>query len=67
MMIEVPITKDNINIGKSYNRDALEGLLEFLEALYEDLISDINKGMNPLEAINSELDEIKRLRKIWVG
>lgn len=66
-MIEVPITNNNIQIGKSYNREALEGLLEFLEALYEDLINDINKGMNPLEAINSELDEIKRLRKIWVG
>lgn len=66
-MIEVPITNNNIQIGKSYNREALKGLLEFLEALYEDLINDVNKGMNPIEAINGELNEIKRLRKIWVG
>jgi hypothetical protein len=65
--LAVPITKKNIGIGKKYNKEALEGMLNFLEALYEDLMNDIKKeGISPLEAIKSELTEIKRLKKVWL-
>ncbi len=60
------ITKENVEVGKKYNKEALEGLLKFLEALYEDLLSDIEKGLEPTEAIKSELEEIHRLRNVWV-
>ncbi len=57
----------NLKIGKEYNRSALEGMLKFLEALYEDLLYDIeNEGMNPVDAINAELAEIARLKKAWL-
>ena len=62
----VPITDENIKIGKTYNKVALDGLLKFLEALYEDLLHDIESGLDPLDAIKSELDEIHRLKKIWL-
>lgn len=65
-MTQIPITKKNIVIGKGYNRQALEGMLNFLESLYEDLLNDIRKGLTPKEAIESEIEEIKRLRKIWL-
>ena len=66
-MIAVPITETNIKIGKGYNRQALEGMLKFLEALYEDLLHDIEKeGLDPLDAIKSELAEIHRLKKTWL-
>ena len=66
-MIAVPITEANIKIGKEYNRKALEGMLKFLEALYEDLLHDIDKeGLDPLDAIKSELREIHRLKKTWL-
>ena len=66
-IIAVPITETNIKIGKKYNRQALEGMLKFLEALYEDLLHDINKeGLDPLDAIKSELVEINRLKKAWL-
>ncbi len=62
-----PITAANVRIGKEYNRAALEGMLNFLEALYEDLLADIDKaGLSPREAIESELAEIRRLRKAWL-
>ena len=62
----VPITDKNLRIGKNYDKVALDGLLKFLEALYEDLLYDIDKGLNPLDAIKSELEEIQRLKKIWL-
>lgn len=66
--MNVPISENNIKIGKEYDNVALSGLLNFLEALYEDLLYDINKeGLAPLEAIKSELEEVKRLRKIWLN
>ena len=66
-MIAVPITDANIKIGKEYNKQALEGMLKFLEALYEDLLHDIKKeGLEPLDAIKSELAEIHRLKKVWL-
>ena len=66
-MIAVPITEANIKIGKEYNRQALEGMLKFLEALYEDLLHDIDKeGLDPLDAIKSELAEINRLKRVWL-
>ena len=66
-MIAVPITESNIKVGKEYNRKALEGMLKFLEALYEDLLYDIEKeGFDPLDAIKSELAEINRLKKTWL-
>ena len=66
-MIAVPITETNVKIGREYNRQALEGMLKFLEALYEDLLHDIDKeGLDPLDAIKSELAEIHRLKKTWL-
>lgn len=65
-MVEIPVSKKNIQIGKEYNKVALEGFMEFLESLYEDLLNDINKGTNPIEAIKSELNEVKRLKKVWI-
>ena len=66
-MIVAPITDTNIKIGKDYNKQALEGILKFLEALYEDLLYDIEKeGLDPLDAIKSELAEIYRLKKNWL-
>ena len=66
-MIAVPITETNVKIGKEYNKQALEGMLKFLEALYEDLLHDIEKdGLEPLDAIKSELAEIHRLKKTWL-
>ena len=66
-LIAVPITQENIKIGKEYNRQALEGMLKFLEALYEDLLHDIEKeGLDPIDAIISELAEINRLKKVWL-
>ena len=62
----VPITDENIKIGKTYNKVALDGLLKFLEALYEDLLHDIERGLDPLDSIKSELEEIHRLKKIWL-
>lgn len=63
----MPITEASIKIGKEYSRQALEGLLKFLEALYEDLLYDIEKeGLDPLDAIKSELAEIHRLKKVWL-
>ena len=60
-LIAVPITDENIRIGKEYNKEALEGMLKFLEALYEDLLHDIEKeGLSPIEAIKSELAEIAK-------
>ncbi|MEK6961008.1 MAG: hypothetical protein AABX47_07595 [Nanoarchaeota archaeon] len=61
------INETNIEIGRSYNQIALDGLLKFLEALYEDLLSDIEKGTEPIAAIKSELYEIRRLRKVWIS
>lgn len=62
-----PISDSNVRIGKTYNKVALEGMLNFLEALYEDLLHDIDKeGLEPREAIESELAEIRRLRKTWL-
>lgn len=66
-MVAVPITETNIRIGREYSRQALEGMLKFLEALYEDLLHDIEKeGLDPLDAIQSELAEIHRLKKAWL-
>lgn len=66
-MIAVPITEANIKIGKEYNKQALDGMLKFLEALYEDLLHDIEKeGLDPFDAIKSELAEIHRLKKAWL-
>ena len=66
-MIAVPITETNIKIGKDYNRQALEGILKFLESLYEDLLYDIEKeSLDPLDSIKSELAEIHRLKKTWL-
>lgn len=62
----VPISDKNRKIGKNYNKVALDGLLKFLEALYEDLLYNIDKGLKPLDAIKSELEEIHRLKKIWL-
>ncbi len=62
----VPISDENIKIGKNYNKVALDGLLKFLEALYEDLLYNIENGLDPLDAIKSELEEIHRLKKIWL-
>jgi len=66
-MIAVPITEANIRIGKEYNRQALEGMLKFLEALYEDVLHDVeSEGLDPLDAIKSELAEIHRLKEAWL-
>ena len=66
-IIALPITKTNVEIGKGYNQQALAGLLQFLEALYEDLLHDIDReGLDPLDAIKSELAEIDRLKKNWL-
>ena len=66
-LIALPITEKNIESGKKYNKEALEGMLKFLEALYEDLLHDIEKeGLSPIDAIKSELAEIQRLRKGWL-
>jgi len=66
-LFTIPISEDNLRIGKEYNKVALEGLLKFLEALYEDLIHDIEKeGLSPIEAIKSELEEIQKLKKAWL-
>ena len=62
----VPISNTNIKIGKEFNRTALEGLLNFLEALYEDLLHDIENGLQPVDAIKGELQEIKRLKSVWL-
>ncbi len=62
----VPISETNIKIGKKFNKVALEGLLNFLEALYEDLLFDIKNGLSPVDAIKSELQEIKRLKSVWL-
>ena len=67
IIIDAPITLENLEIGKNYDTNALEGLLTFLEALYEDLINDIKKGLSPQRAIESELDEVRRLRKAWLN
>lgn len=66
IILDASVSKENIDIGKRYNKIALEGLLNFLEAIYEDLLGDIDKGLEPLEAIKSELSEVKKLRKIWL-
>ena len=63
--INIPITEQNMKMGKQYNRVALKGLLAFLESLYEDLLNDIDGGLDPVEAIESELQEINRLKKTW--
>ncbi len=65
-MIQIPLTEKNIVVGKDYDRQALKGMLNFLESLYEDLLNDIGKGLSPKEAIESEIEEINRLRKIWL-
>ena len=66
-LMAVPITKENIEVGKGYNKEALEGFLRFLEALYEDLLNDIeNEGFEPIDAIKSELTEVRRLKKVWL-
>ncbi len=66
-LIAVPITKENVDIGREYNKEALDGFLRFLEALYEDLLNDIeNEGLEPIDAIKSELAEVRRLRKAWL-
>ena len=62
----IPISDKNVQIGRQYNRVALEGLLKFLEAIYEDLLHDIENGLEPIEAIKSELDEVRRLKEIWL-
>ncbi|PIU21276.1 MAG: hypothetical protein COT15_03320 [Candidatus Diapherotrites archaeon CG08_land_8_20_14_0_20_34_12] len=60
----VPISKTNIKIGKKYNRQALEGMLKFLKAVYADLLYDVEKeGLDPFDAIKSGLAEIHRLKK----
>ncbi|MBI2579981.1 MAG: hypothetical protein HYW27_03705 [Candidatus Aenigmarchaeota archaeon] len=43
---------------KGFNEKAIKGFLVFMEAVYEDLIEDIKNGMEPREAIESELREV---------
>jgi hypothetical protein len=61
------LTQRNIEIGKSYRREALEGMLGFLEQLYVQLRHDVRTGTAPMDAIDGELDEIRMLRKAWLG
>ena len=66
-LLAVPVTETNIKIGREYNKVALEGFLKFLEALYEDLLHDIEKeGLSPIDAIKAEPTEIRRLQKAWL-
>lgn len=46
-----------------FNKKAIEGLLVFLEGCYEDLMKEMEQGTDPQEAVQKELNDIRRFLK----
>lgn len=46
-----------------FNKKAVEGLLIFLEGCYEDLMKEMEKGTDPKQAVQKELNEIRQFLK----
>ena len=43
-----------------FNKKAVEGLLVFLEGCYEDLMKEMDQGTDPKQAVQKELDDIRK-------
>jgi len=46
-----------------FSQKAIQGLLVFLEGCYEDLMKEMEQGKDPKEAVQKELDDIRRFLK----
>ncbi len=46
-----------------FNKKAVNGLLTFIEACYEDLLKEIDNGLDSRTAIQKELNEMKLFLK----
>lgn len=46
-----------------FSKQAVKGVLIFLEACYDDLLKEMNKGKIPEEAVQKELRDIRKYLK----
>ncbi len=55
----IKILGDKIMPPSGFNRKAVNGLLTFLEACYEDLLKEVKNSKNEGEAVKKELKNIR--------